>query len=189
MSKKNNKKVEQHEDEIELVNSEVVEEPEEVAEVDQSEENEINLLNEKVKELEDNLLRERAEVENYKRRMKQEYDTNLKFSNQSLIENMLPVLDSFDRALEVNDDATDEVKQFLKGVEMIRALLVQTLEAEGLSVIPGKGEAFDPYVHQAVLKEYDEKEPDEIILDELQKGYKLKDRVLRASMVKVNSAE
>lgn len=147
------------------------------------------LLEEKIKELEDSLLRERADVENYKRRMKQEYETNLKFSNQSLIENMLPVLDSFDRALEVNENTSEEVKQFLKGVEMIQTLLTQNLENEGLTVIPGKGEVFDPYVHQAVVTEHVEGEPDEIVLEELQKGYKLKDRILRASMVKVNSAE
>jgi len=147
---------------------------------------EVTLLQEQVKQLEDQLLRERAEVENFKRRTKQEYETNMKFANQSLIEQFLPILDGFDRAL-ANDEANDDnTKQFLKGFEMIASLLKQTLENAGLTVISTVGEQFDPYLHQAVTQDTDEEKEDNEILEELQKGYKLKDRVIRASMVKVN---
>ena len=147
---------------------------------------ELATLQARNKELEDALLREKAEVENFKRRMKQEYDTNLKFSNQVFIENMLPVLDSFDRALSGTEQASQEVQNFVKGVEMIQKLFSEVLANEGLEVIDTKDQTFDPYIHQAVLKEYDAEKEDNIILDELQKGYRLKDRILRASMVKVN---
>lgn len=147
---------------------------------------ELTTLQEQVKNLEDQLLRESAEVENFKRRTKQEYDTNMKFANQSLVEQFLPILDGFDRALANGETNDEHTQQFLKGFEMIDSLLKQTLENAGLTVIPTVGEQFDPYLHQAVAQDTDESKDDNEILEELQKGYKLKDRVIRASMVKVN---
>lgn len=150
------------------------------------EENEIETLSAKVTALEDELLRERAEVENFKRRTKQEYETNMKFANQQLIEQFLPILDGFDRALSGANADDEQTKQFLKGFEMIESLLKQTLENAGLTVIPTVSEQFDPYLHQAVAQDMDASKEDNEILEELQKGYRLKDRVVRASMVKVN---
>lgn len=147
---------------------------------------EVTTLTEKVAELEDSLLRSRAEVENFKRRTRQEFETNLKFANQSLIEQFLPVLDAFDRALDNQNTENPEVKQFLKGFEMIQSLVYQTLENAGLQVIKTVGEQFDPYLHQSVLEGTDEEKEENEILEELQRGYTLKDRVIRASMVKIN---
>jgi molecular chaperone GrpE len=143
-------------------------------------------LEARVAELEDELLRQRAETENFKRRTKKEYETNLTYANQRLIEQFLPVLDAFDRALSTQDANDEATKQFLKGFEMTDALLKQTLEQAGLSPIPSVGEKFDPYLHQAVMQESDPTKDEDEILEELQKGYKLKDRVIRASMVKTN---
>lgn len=139
-----------------------------------------------IAELQDELLRQRAEVENFKRRTKQEYETNIKFANQHLIEQFLPVLDAFDRALATEETADEQTKQFLKGFKMTETLLKQTLESAGLTVIPTVGSQFDPYLHQAVAQDTDEAKADNEVLEELQKGYKLKDRVIRASMVKTN---
>jgi molecular chaperone GrpE len=147
----------------------------------------IEALELKISELENTVLKEKAEVENFKRRMKQEYDTNLKFASQSLIEKMLPILDGFDRALDSVDRADEKTAQFTKGFEMIQSLFTQILEQEGLSVIPAVGEQFDPYLHQAILSDNMEEIADNEIVEELQKGYRLKDRVVRATMVKVNN--
>jgi len=148
---------------------------------------ELEALQNEITKLQDNFLRERAELENFKRRSKQEYETNLKFANQSLIEKFLPILDGFDRALAGVDQSDESIQQFLKGFEMIKTLLDQVLENEGVKVIETVNAEFDPYLHQAVLQESDEAKENNIILAELQKGYTYKDRVLRASMVKVNT--
>lgn len=168
---------------------------EEVGEIEAEEsiiltpEAEIQLLQEKISELENSLLKEKAEVENFKRRVKQEYETNLKFAAQSMIEKLLPILDGFDRAIESTDRSDETTAKFVKGFEMIQQLLTQILESEGLEIIPTEGLEFDPYLHQAILQETDETKEDNVILEELQKGYKLKDRVVRASMVKVNTKQ
>jgi len=146
----------------------------------------VGALAARIAELEDEVLRQRAETENFKRRTKQEYETNLKYANQHLIEQFLPVLDGFDRALATQDATDEATKQFLKGFEMIDGLLKQTLQNAGLTVIPTVGEQFDPYLHQAVAQDTDETKAEDEILEELQRGYKLKDRVIRASMVKTN---
>jgi len=143
-------------------------------------------LETKIAALEEELLRQRAETENFKRRTKKEYETNLTYANQRLIEQFLPVLDAFDNALRTQDANDEATKQFLKGFEMTDALLKQTLEQAGLTPIPSVGEKFDPYLHQAVMQDTDPEKAEDEILEELQKGYKLKDRVIRASMVKTN---
>ncbi|GBU10471.1 protein GrpE [Erysipelotrichaceae bacterium] len=164
---------------------EEIEELDEVEEVDEAETMQQELLL-KIEDLQNQLLKERAEVENFKRRTKQEYDTNLKFASQSMIEKMLPILDGFDRAIGSVDRTDEKTRQFLKGFEMIQTLYMQLLESEGLAVIGTVGEPFDPYLHQGIMQESNEDIEDDVILEELQKGYTLKDRVIRASMVKVN---
>jgi len=149
-------------------------------------ENEVAALETKIAALEEDVLRQRAETENFKRRTRQEYENSLKYANQNLIEQLLPVLDAFDRALRTQSANDDATKQFLKGFEMTDTLLKQTLENAGLTVIPSVGEKFDPYLHQAVSQDTDASKDEDEILEELQKGYKLKDRVIRASMVKTN---
>ncbi|MGL5041638.1 MAG: nucleotide exchange factor GrpE [Culicoidibacterales bacterium] len=166
---------------------EILAENDDILEEKSNTEAEIEALEFKISELENALLKEKAEVENFKRRMKQEYDTNLKFSSQSLIEKLLPILDGFDRALDSADKSDEKMAQFTKGFEMIQSLFTQILEQEGLSIIPSVGTQFDPYLHQAVLSDNIKRKADNEVLEELQKGYKLKDRVIRATMVKVNN--
>ena len=97
----------------------------------------------------------------------------------------MPVLDNFERALAVNA-TTEEATSLVKGVEMVYRTLLDAVTKEGLEVIEAEGVAFDPNFHQAVMQEKDDSKEPGIVLQELQKGYKLKDRILRPSMVKVN---
>lgn len=126
-----------------------------------------------------------ADMENLKRRLTNEHQNHLKFALQSFIEELLPVLDNFERSLNVKEPS-DEVKAFLKGNQMIYNQLMGILEKNGVEVIEALGKEFDPNVHQAVMMVSDENFESGVVVEELQKGYKLKDRVIRASLVKVN---
>lgn len=126
-----------------------------------------------------------ADMENLKRRLTNEHQNHLKFALQSFIEELLPVLDNFERSLNVIEPS-EEVKAFLKGNQMIYNQLMGILEKNGVEIIEAQGKEFDPNVHQAVMMVSDENFDSGVVVEELQKGYKLKDRVIRASLVKVN---
>lgn len=126
-----------------------------------------------------------ADMENLKRRLEKEHQNSLKFMMQSFIEELLPVLDNFERSLNVQNPS-EEVQTFLKGYQMIFDQLMSILEKNGVEVIEAQGKEFDPNLHQAVMTAQDENYESNIVVEELQKGYKLKDRVIRASLVKVN---
>ncbi len=126
-----------------------------------------------------------ADMENTKRRLQNEHSNALKFMMQSFIEELLPVIDNFERSLAI-ENPSEEVANFLKGNQMIYQQLIAVLEKNGVEVIETNGKEFDPNFHQAVMTVSDEAYGDNMIVEELQKGYKLKDRVIRASLVKVN---
>ncbi len=142
----------------------------------------------KVIELEDKLLRNQAELINFKKRTKEETETIIKFANQQFIMSFLPLLDSFETAFKV-ENSTPEMEKFLEGFKMIYSEVLNFLKKEGLEEIETKDQMFDPNFHQAVCVDYDESKPEDMILEELQKGYKLHGRILRPSMVKVNKKE
>lgn len=150
-------------------------------------EDQIQLLEKEVANWKNLYLREKAEVENFKRRTREEQERMLKFASQGLLEDLLPVLDNFERALSTQTNLTEEVQTFVKGFEMIQQQLLQATANAGLAVIEAQGKEFDPNFHQAVLQVEDENFESNIVVEELQKGYTYKDRVLRATMVKVNS--
>lgn len=126
-----------------------------------------------------------ADMENLKRRLEKEHQNSLKFMMQSFIEELLPVIDNFERSLNVSE-ASEEVLTFLKGYQMIFDQFMGILNKNGVEVIEAQGKEFDPNFHQAVMMANDENFGSNIVVEELQKGYKLKDRVIRASLVKVN---
>lgn len=143
------------------------------------------LVREKTAEAENNYnraLRLQADYENLRRRTRQEREELLKFGSEQLIKNLLPVLDNFERALA---SAGDGGEKFISGVEMIHRKLNEVLNAEGLTPIPAKGEPFDPNLHEAVMQVEDTGEPENTIAEELRRGYYLKGKVIRPSMVKV----
>ena len=151
---------------------------------DEAVEEEVDLSVE-VARLNDQLLRNQAELENFKRRMNDERIKDNKYRSQSLATAILPALDTFERAMAVTTD-NEEVKNFLVGFEMIHKQFIESLASESVEVIVAEGQPFDPNLHQAVLQEEVEGVEAGIVLHEMQKGYKLKDRVIRPAMVKVS---
>lgn len=142
----------------------------------------------KIKELEEKLLRIQAETQNYKRRKEEETSRMIKYSNESLITELLPVIDNFERAIKLDDEnLNDELSKFLEGFKMIYGSFINILNGLELKEIEALDQPFDPVYHQAVLTDRDESKEDGIILEVLQKGYMLKDKVIRPSLVKVNN--
>lgn len=145
---------------------------------------EIKDLREQVEAEENKFLKLYAEFENYKKRTKQEIDLNNKYKDQKIAEGLLPILDNFERALSIEGDS-ESFNSLSKGVEMVYNDLVNLLMSHDVTEIKSTGEVFDPNYHQAVMTEPSDGEPG-VVIEEFQKGYMLKDRVIRASMVKVS---
>lgn len=146
-----------------------------------------NELDDKIKKLEEALLRNQAELINFKRRKDEEVSRLLKYANEDVILGFLPILDNIERAIKMDDDnLDDEVSKFLEGFKMIYSQIVSLLEKFEVKEIVCMNEMFDPVYHQAVLTDKDETKDSGIILEVLQKGYMYKDKVIRPSMVKVN---
>ncbi|KAA1040062.1 nucleotide exchange factor GrpE [Macrococcus equipercicus] len=134
---------------------------------------------------EEKYLRLYAEFENYKKRTRAELDTERTYRSQSVLRDIIPALDNIERALSQKGE--DPAFQSLyKGLQMIHENLVSALKDHGLEEIEAENQPFDPNLHQAVMQDKDDSKDSGVVLEELQKGYKLKERVLRPSMVKVN---
>jgi molecular chaperone GrpE len=132
----------------------------------------------------DRLARMQADFENARKRAAREQQDFRDYALAEAIKALLPTLDSFERALQSN---TDERSELRSGVELIYKQLQDALMKLGLRPIPAKGEPFDPRLHEAIEMVETTDVPDHQILEELQRGYKLKDRLLRPAMVKVAS--
>lgn len=126
-----------------------------------------------------------ADMENLKKRLKTEHANQLKYAMQSFIEELLPVIDNYERSLTVEPES-EEGKNILKGNKMILNQLMNILGKNGVTVIEAQGKEFDPNIHQAVMQDDNPDFGPNIVTEELQKGYMLKDRVIRATLVKVN---
>ncbi|MGA3603065.1 nucleotide exchange factor GrpE [Lysinibacillus agricola] len=142
-------------------------------------------LQAKLDDEENRHLRLRADFDNIRRRSQLDREAAEKYRAQSLLSDLLPVIDNFERALQV-EATSEETASIVKGIEMVYRSLIEATEKEGLQIIKAEGEQFDPNVHQAVMQEQDSEKETGVVLRELQKGYMLKDRVLRPTMVSVN---
>ena len=132
----------------------------------------------------DMVMRKQAELENYRKRMIKEQTAIVDRATADLVEQLLPVLDSFELAVKnVETARTADIENVRKGVELVYAELLGVLEKAGLSRIEAEGKPFDPNVHEAVMQEEGDGEP--VVSDVLRTGYTLKGRVLRPAMVKV----
>ena len=132
----------------------------------------------------------KAELINYRKRKEEETDNKLKYANQDLILEILPVLDNFERAIKLDDNVlTDELSKFLAGFKMMYASLCEVLKKFGVEEIECEGKEFDVNTMQALMTDNDPNFEDDVVLEVLLKGYKLKDRVIRAASVKVNKIE
>jgi molecular chaperone GrpE len=132
-------------------------------------------------ELEDRVLRVRAEHENARRRSEKERGEFLQFAAMELVRDLLPVLDDFERALKVEGAMPD----YARGIELIYQRLYENLKKLGLEPIPTEGRKFDPNLHEAVQRVETADAEDQTILSEFQRGYNFKGRLLRPAMVKV----
>lgn len=140
-----------------------------------------------LKEAEDKAMREKAEAINYRKRKDDEVARMMKYASEDIIKEILPIVDSFERAIDMDDDnLEDEVSKFLAGFKMIYCNLVNVLEKYEVKEIEAMGKEFDANFHQAVLTEPREGVEPGIVIEVLQKGYMYKDKVLRPSMVKVS---
>ena len=169
------------------INEEVKQEETEVVEetATDSLEDKVAKLEEEVNTWKTDYYKVFADMENSKRRLEKEHQNSMKFMMQDFIEELLPVVDNFERSLNVQEPS-EEIQTFLKGYQMIFDQLMAILEKNGVEAIEAQGKEFDPNFHQAVMTTNDENFDSNIVVEELQKGYKLKDRVIRASLVKVN---
>ncbi len=139
----------------------------------------------KIKELEDKFLRLVAESDNMKKRLEREKREFLEYANENLLKDLLPVIDNIERAIEHADEESN-VKDFIKGVEMTLNNFLKILEKYNVKAIKAINEEFDPNYHEAMsIKETDEVEANKVV-EELQKGYMYKERLLRPSLVTVS---
>ncbi|MBZ8173063.1 nucleotide exchange factor GrpE [Staphylococcus cohnii] len=166
-------------DNLQEKNSEDIE-----ADIDPKDE-EIQQLKNNVQEEEEKYLRLYAEFENYKRRIQKENQTMKAYKAQDVLNDILPTIDNIERALQIEGE-DEQFKSLQKGVEMVYESLLNALKNNGLEKIEAEGQQFDPNVHQAVVQDDNPDYESGQVTQELQTGYKLKERVLRPSMVKVN---
>lgn len=137
-------------------------------------------------EAHDKLLRMAAEFDNQKKRLQRDKETALKYAEENLIRELLPSLDNLERALNQDRNGEDFGDKLREGVEMTRRGLVGTLEKFGLRPMQSEGEPFDPNFHEALAMEASSEVPEQKVLKEYEKGYFLKDRLLRAAKVVVS---
>ncbi|MNI16423.1 heat shock protein GrpE [compost metagenome] len=145
-------------------------------------------LDELRKQADENLqryLRVQADFDNFRRRARLEKEDFAKYASLKVIEQLLPVMDNFERALSSSKE-TKDFDALAKGLDMTYRQLDNVLEQEGLKAIEAVGQPFNPEYHQAIMQVESEEHVEGIILEELQKGYLLKDKVIRPAMVKVS---
>lgn len=144
---------------------------------------ELEKLKEENEKLNDKLLRTSAELSNIVRRSSLEREQLLKYEGENVIKKILPIIDDFDRAIQMD---TTEDEKFIGGFKLIYANLLKLLEEIDVKEIDCLGKEFDPYKMEAVLRESIIEEEPNVVLTVLQKGYTYKDKVIRHAMVKVN---
>ncbi|MCI0450548.1 MAG: nucleotide exchange factor GrpE [Chlorobi bacterium] len=156
-----------------------------VMEKSSSQDKKIAELENQIKELKDRYLRKAAEFDNFKKRTNAEKTEFFAYANEKLISDLLPVLDDFDRILKLYDREHD-AESFKKGLELVYDKFKKTLEKQGLKEIDSKLKEFDVNLHEAVMQQPSEAEPN-TVLDTVEKGYFLKDKVLRHAKVIVSA--
>ena len=128
-----------------------------------------------------------ADLINYRKRKDEEVANMLKYANEDLIKELIGVVDNFERAISLDDDnLTDELSKFLSGFKIMYSTLVSILNKFGVEEINRVGQIFDPNLEEALMTDKVEDKDNEVVLDVLLKGYKLKDKVIRPASVKVN---
>lgn len=154
----------------------------------QEKDTEIQKLQEQLKETQDQMLRAMADIENVRRRGRQDREEAAQYGNQSLLADLLPVIDNLERAVSAADKAT--VESLLEGVNLTLRQFMDTLRKHGVEPVEGAGQPFDAQLHEAIMRaEPSEEHPAGTVVDEIRKGYTLRGRLLRPSLVKVAQEE
>lgn len=130
-------------------------------------------------------LRQQADFENIRKRMEREKQEFQKYACEEIIAELLGVLDDLERSVDAAEKGQENFEAFLKGIEMILAHLYELLKHRGVSPIEAKGKKFNPHEHEALMQSESKDHEDEEVIEELQKGYKIGDRVVRTSKVRV----
>jgi molecular chaperone GrpE len=143
----------------------------------------------KAVELADKILRLQADFENTRKRVEKEKLEFIKFANEGIILELLNILDDLERTVSLAEAQKHDPKAFLKGVEMILAHLHEMLKDYGVKPLEAKGKLFDPSCHEVLMQVEDKELPEHTVIEELQKGYILNDRVIRTVKVKVSKKE
>ena len=181
----NEEKIENNEKSESAVNAENTESAEcTEKDVSSSESGEIQALKKEISELKDKNLRLMAEFENYKRRTRQEKESTYEFALSDAVKNIIPVLDTLELSVK---NETNDGKAFRQGIELIVKNFKDTLAKMGVTPIEALGQPFDPELHNAVMSADEGDEESGVITEEFQKGYKLNEKVIRHSMVKVKA--
>lgn len=161
-------------------------EPARDAQQESSDTDKIATLETKCRELQDQYLRKAADFDNYRKRMIREKQEAIDYANTNLLSDLLQILDDFDRAIEAGKKAGEDAAAFMQGVMMIRSGLLTLLESKyGLQYYEAQGQVFNPDIHEAVATNPSAEVTEPTVGAELQKGYKLKERVLRPAKVMV----
>ncbi|MDP5273065.1 nucleotide exchange factor GrpE [Chengkuizengella axinellae] len=147
---------------------------------------EVDELKKSAQESQQKVLRTQADFDNFRRRTRTEKEEYLKYASKGLIEQLLPVIDNFERAITSSKE-TKDFDSLIKGIEMVFDQMKQAFENEDLKPIEAVGQPFNPEYHQAIMQVESEEHEEGIVVEEVQKGYILKDKVLRPAMVKVSS--
>ncbi|MBQ6560162.1 MAG: nucleotide exchange factor GrpE [Erysipelotrichaceae bacterium] len=186
MAKKEDKKTDETVNEAVEEKEELTETADEIEEIveDINEEDEITKLNQQIDKLKNDYARAYADTENLKKRLNSEAEQMRKYRIQDFAKEILPVLDNLERAMATEVSEADEA--FKKGVEMTYTQLLNALKKEGVDEIDCLNKPYDPNLAQAILQEKVEGTESGIVIAVLQKGYVLKDRILRPAMVKVS---
>jgi molecular chaperone GrpE len=142
---------------------------------------------EEMQQLQDRVMRIAAESENTRKRLERDREEKICFANESLIQAMLPVLDNLERAVQHAETNTN-TESLLEGVRMTLKGFTDALDRFGCTSFESVGKAFDPNYHEAMLQEQSAEHPDNTVLQELEKGYLLKERLLRPAKVVVSKA-
>lgn len=164
----------------------VEESADDTIELETEEDNRVTELEKELEEIKNRMIRVQADYDNFRRRTREEKEAAAKYRAQGIVEGLLPVIDNFERALNVQTDV-EQADSLHQGMKMVYNQLIEVLKNEGVEEVPGAGAVFDPHQHQAVMQVQEDDYEDNTIVEVLQKGYKLKDRVVRPAMVKVNS--
>jgi molecular chaperone GrpE len=140
----------------------------------------------KTNEYVDKIMRQQAEFDNVRKRWDRERSEFTKFANEEVLCDMLNIVDELERSLELSQQKSENYEAFIKGVEMILAHLHDLLKKNGVKCMEAQGKCFDPQYHEALMTVEKDDCPEHTIVDEMQKGYMINDRVLRTAKVQVS---